>query len=206
MAEGAVLEDVTKLKGWPEVGKTYLVPSVWTGGSFFPVFPDGHTDDEMPTMHWHVDARFVTEGQEAELAANWKPYLASLRKIGVRREAAAELSLPDALKCALMMGFSDPTGNNRVAVQLRPMVCRYACVPWDAPPRDHYWIEKKYLPRAPRDGTLKAIRSADGRPICPHQKFDLTCVWDGKSSHVRCPMHGLLIDVSACRQEVEANG
>lgn len=189
-------EEVTSLRGWPEVGKTYLVAAIWAGYGWVPVFPDPHTDDELPCVHWHVDARFLPAAVEAFFAAQWPGYLANLRKLGVQREVVAELPLPIGVRIATTMGYADVTGDNPIRSVLRPMVCRYATIQWDGPPRDHYWNPKKYLPNAPRDGSLKAIRSSDGRPLCPHQKVDLTCVWDGQSSHVRCPLHGLLVDVS----------
>lgn len=199
----AEIEPVASLRRWPVVGKTYRVTSLWAGYGWVPVFPEPHTDQEITDPHWHVDARFLTPELEAIFAAAWPGFLEALKRKGVVREAVAELPLSDGLKVAINTGFSDPTGMNPPKVELRPMVCRYSAVQWDGPPRDHYWDKRVYLPKAPRDGTLKAVRSSDGRPLCPHQKFDLTCVWDGKSSHVRCPLHGLEIDVSNCARELE---
>jgi hypothetical protein len=54
--------------------------------------------------------------------------------------------------------------------QLVPMQCRYSRVEWDMPARDHWWKPRKYLPRTPRDGSLKALWSAEGRPLCPIKK------------------------------------
>ena len=185
------MRKVTELRGWPEVGKTYLVTCIWVGRGWYPVHPNSHSDDEGPVPHWHVDPRFISEEMERQLALSWPAFLDALPE--GQREPFMESAHPDGLKVALCMGLFNPAGGYRT--RLLPLVCRHAAVQWDMPARDEYWQKAKYLPQARRDGSLKAIRSADGRPLCPHQKFDLTCVWDGQSSHVRCPLHGLLVDV-----------
>jgi len=87
-----------------------------------------------------------------------------------------------------------PRGANalRLAANERPAEYRrFTCLrdlpPWRGPAR-HFL--------APTDHCAKA-RWTDGKPYCPHQGLQLAQFWDGKTETIRCPLHGLLIDM--CR-------
>ena len=196
---GIEFPEASKLKGWPEVGETYLVPfAQLPNGKLLPTYGKMHRCfDHDPLPHYHIDPRFLTEADEDYLAQEWAESAYALRN-----EPISQSQHPDALKGAL----SGTISFNKDSVRrLLPRRCRYGRVEWDVLPRDANWHQghfphmrdKRYVPGTAVDSTVSAIIK-DGRPRCPHQGFDLTCVWDGKSSYVRCPLHGLKVDMSKC--------
>jgi hypothetical protein len=192
---------VQSLTGWPEVGTTYFVPTVNLEHcgllSDWPVFPKPHGDEIAPTLpHYHCDARFISDEQRIALVTAWEATLPHTDPImAVLDNSALEMHN----RAALWFGVGPRFGQPLPRPRLKAMVCRHAAVRWDGTRRDlnwrHFW---KYMGAA--DEPFPAIVSNDLRPICPHQQIDLTVVWDGRESYVRCPAHGLLIDVRECRK------
>jgi len=190
---------VQSLRGWPEVGATYLVPTIRLEQfgllSDWPVFPKPHGDEIAPTiLHYHLDPRFITDDQRIVLVADWESPTAHANPNFAMFDNSA---LEAHNRAALCFGIAPRRGEPLPRPRLRAMVCRYAAVRWEGHRRDlhwrHFW---KYMGGA--DEPFPAIISNDGRPLCPHQQIDLSVVWDGREDYVRCPAHGLLIDVREC--------
>ena len=190
---------ITDIDGWPTVGETYLVLCArMPDGKVLPTYGPAHQCfDHEPGPHYHVDPRFLTVQDEEYMEMGWR-----YRPHTLNREPISYSKHPDALKAAL----SGTIAMNEDSVrQWLPRVCRYRRVLWDAKARDANWnkghlphmVGKRYIPGTPVDGKLRAIIK-NGKPTCPHQGFDLRTVWDGKSRTVRCPLHGIRVDMSRC--------
>lgn len=184
---------VTDLKGWPEVGQTYLVPTVlWEPGPCagdWPVMGRAHVDQDNPApRHYHTDPRFLSEEQEAAMADAWRSLQGAVATAQRYPQALAQSQHPDSIKGALLFAISATPGRVLAKAKLKPLVCRRSTVAWDAPPRDHHWPAKDVSVQF-AGGKATALRGRGGRPLCPHQRFDLTAVWDGKQQKVRFPLH-----------------
>lgn len=198
---------ITDLTTWPTVNAVYLVPHVYwpehemPGDPWVPIYGEKHTDFEDDVIeHVHVDPRFISEIQERQFAAFWQHYKAFHHLLALRKSKH-----PDGVKGAL--GFAPPVPAHFVP-QWKPRVCRRSRVQWDvagAGDADYHASEDdrvaalRFMAKVREGQSIKASTAQDGRPRCPHQQFDLTAVWDGKSRFVRCPLHGMKVDMSRCR-------
>lgn len=201
------MQKASELRGWPTVGETYLVPHVlWPRHEmprdpWVPIYGEKHTDFEDDEIeHVHVDPRFITAEQEETFATFWRSYEQFHHLLTLRKSKHS-----DGIKGAL--GFAPPVHPTFVPKWL-PRVCRYERIKWDvsgAGDADYHASEddliaaKRFMAKVREGRSIKA-KVSDGRPLCPHQGFDLTAVWDGKSKTVRCPLHGMKVDVSRCQQ------
>lgn len=201
------MQDVTDLREWPEVGQVYLVPTVHTEHcgllADWPVFqdarsdkmvvPDYNLDEEfirnfLRAPHFHPDPRFMTARQDEALARQWRKRLPTMAPgMAVMLESAH----PDHLKGALSFGIGGMS-EDVSPMMMKPLECTRQLVLWDVAPRgeewDVTWSEKGL--------SQKVVVSKSGLPLCPHHGLNLHCVWDRKSQAVRCPMHGLEVDMS----------
>ncbi len=211
------LENVTQLRQWPVIGKFYSVPCIYIEhcglATDWPVYGPAHIDNTrapspqlsadflrrfLHAPHFHVDPRFLTPEMEDALAAQWSNNRQSMKP---GKAVLLDSEHPDHIKAALTFGLGNLAGwAPRPA--LRPMKCVRSVVRWDVGARDREWIsEHKYT--LDFGSPQPAIQSEDGLPMCPHHALNLHCVWDGVSETVRCPMHGLEVDMRGCRRDCD---
>ena len=199
------VQQLSELTGPPVVGVTYLVPSIvdtWLlRWDRWPVRGRPHTEPGRGSLiDWHLDRRFLTKAQEAH-AAEMEGHLGEgeiykgpdpgngRRWPGSRITGQHHIVWAGADQGTGVPGFDRwLKAGQPPHPQLAPMVCRRPTVaPEPIVPR---WnLSSQY-------GTpAQAIITKDGRPLCPHQKVDLTgepCDSDGI---VTCPFHRLKVRV-----------
>lgn len=167
----AELRKVDELESPPIVGEDYLVLSIQVGRYFQPVFAVAHADHVDPDFeHYHPDRRFLSE----EIVSGYSPKALQFFGIINPFEPSWHQNLQNK-------GLS---ANERPA-EYRRFTCLRDLPPWRGPAR-HFL--------APTDHCAKA-RWTDGKPHCPHQGLQLAQFWDGEAETIRCPLHGLLVDM-----------
>lgn len=201
MQDAKGIQKLCEITGAPVVGETYLVPTVrahwaWNGArvlSDWPVIGPRHFEG---CLHWHLEPRFLTPDQEVATEAEERRH--GLAPVDREEALAAGIWWPglraarnEPLPDFSGMFFGLPVG----PVVFLPLRCRRPTVPREY---NHFWG----LSREPVD----PVRSADGRPLCPHKGADLTNVPCDAEGHAICPLHSLRVRVRSYTQAGEANG
>lgn len=166
----AKLRKVDELDGPPIVGEDYLVPCIKVGRYFQPVFGGAHIDHVRPELeHYHPDRRFLSE----EIVSGYSPKGAL--PFGVYNPCA--LTWHNKMQ-GVVIEAGDPP-------EYQPLTCLRELPEWCgvAPP----WLSAN-------DACAKA-RWKGGNPYCPHQGLQLAQFWDGETEVIRCPLHGLQVDM-----------
>lgn len=202
----ADLQKVETLKGPPVKGRTYLVQCAHAEFAglkdWWPVHPGPMVDNfngndtklENSPPHYHLDPRFFSNTQRKSASAMWADFC---DKVPDEGKAVLRQSRNPAWMCAAMSyaiathPIFRPEESTVDAVEHRPLICRLPIYEWDVPARDRHWNVK---PITGKGDNIPAIVSK-GRPRCPHNGMDLSGFWDGKSDAVRCPLHGLEVDM-----------
>lgn len=203
------LPKLTNLAAAPRVGKIYLVPTI--RAPFYGLWGDwavrGPQHQELPDgmIDWHLDRRFMTKAQERKLVELERAYVferGDTPNPGDGRRWPG--SRVGAYFTFLWLEEGVSTGNDVIdqlvlrgkppPATLLPRKCRRPTVEVEDMPE--YWdLAERYGEPA------EPIWSKDGRPLCPHQKVDLTgepCDSDGV---VTCPLHRLRV---RCRPPLAA--
>lgn len=169
----ADLRKVDELEGPPIVGEDYLVLSIELGLYYYqPVSTVAHIDHIVPGFgHYHLDRRFVSE----EVVSSCSPQPMGI--LGIRNPF--EPSWNRKLQRLYV------EAEDRPPAEYRRFTCLRELPPWQG-------IAEAWL--SPNDTCTKA-RWRDGKPYCPHQGVPLAQFWDGEAEVIRCPIHGLLVEM-----------
>lgn len=171
----ADLRKVEELDGPPIVGEDYLVPSIDVWDEFCPVFGVSHIDHWLPEVeHYHLDRRFLSE----RIVRAWSSQPHLDEAFGF-----SDASIPWNVKLQTVA-----IDAKRPSAQYRRFTCLRELPEWGG---------KALRFVSPNDTCTKA-RWIDGKPHCPHQGTPLAQFWNGKAEVIRCPVHGLRVDM---RQE-----
>ena len=212
-AEGTIEpQKLTSLDAAPLVGETYLVPTVYAPfyglWGDWPVRGPSHRELPMGLIDWHLDRRFLTKRQEincAQLEAGYifergdTPNPGDGRRWPGSRVAAYYTLLwaeegamweePETWRGVdnwvideLLLRGSPPSP------KLLPRKCRRPTVEPEPMPEPWDLSETYGSPATP-------ILTKEGRPLCPHQKVDLTGEPCDKDGIVTCPLHRLRVKV-----------
>jgi hypothetical protein len=178
-----------RLKEPPIVGKWYMVPAIlWNrsywggyedvlhglqttlGAKWWPVWGIKHTDVKhfnFPTLHYHIDPRFLGKRHWAELRSeSW--HESALEK--VQSSPINHTELPG--------GPPKPI--------LRRMRCTMDHSEWQ-------WAEQKTVASLNAEFAGKQCGSGKRGFVCPHKHFPLGSV-KAVDGVVTCPLHGMRID------------
>ncbi len=168
----ADLRKVEELDGPPIVGEDYLVLSIDVWDEFCPVFGGAHIDHWIPHIeHYHLDRRFLSE----RIVRAWGSQTHLGEYVGI-----SDASVPWNVK---IQGTAiDAKG---ASAQYRRFTCLRELPQWHG---------KALEVMSPSDTCAKA-RWIGGKPHCPHQGTPLAQFWDGKAEVIRCPVHGLLVEM-----------
>lgn len=178
MADG-VIKMVADLREAPVEGRYYFVPTVeyvWLNRmAVWPVIGPLHHDREIgfPRLHFHIDARFLTEPQ--------------LRLLNAEQAKFARYSVLNARPMSEIPGRPLPR-----RATLRRRKCTLSRFAWTVPTD-----LTAGLGLEPRYPDAKAILKPDGRQLCPHRKVDLSQFAEDVDGLKTCPIHGLRVD---CRR------
>jgi hypothetical protein len=189
---------VSDLRSPPVIGETYLVRTVrgaiYGSERVWPVLGPPHTEDGI-VWDWHVDYRFITAEQEAEFAPYDYPQCFPSPQPGQRWPGSlAARQIP--VKWWTFSPSAKPNMTWREWVCRRPTVAPerpLAAFPF--PPR-----ERKYGDPAP------AVWTKDGRPLCPHQRVDLSQWPQEADGSVICPIHKLRVMCRRPGSDGDASG
>ncbi|MDP2010633.1 MAG: hypothetical protein Q8K11_10680 [Phenylobacterium sp.] len=203
-----MVQKLSEITRAPVIGETYLVPTIvdtWLlRWDRWPVRGKPHTEiGRGPLIDWHLDRRFLTEAQD-EHAAEMEGHLAP-GEIFMGPDPGAGRRWPGSRITGqhhIVWSGADRTGTGvegfdrwlKAGVpphpELTPLVCRHPTV---APePMVPAWNLSEYGFGSP----AHAIITNDGRPLCPHQKVDLTGEPCDRDGVVICPFHRLRVKVS----------
>jgi hypothetical protein len=182
------LESVLALAHPPVVGGVYLVPVVsaaWCGrADQWPVIQAQPHSDLPGVRDWHLDYRFLTEGQEL--------YAAAVEAGSAIWDHMPEHDGPNrwpgsrAARQLTMLRLSNEP--DFPAAVLRPLTCRRPTI---APEP----LSKPWTDLGERHGNpAPCLRGAGGRLLCPHQKMDLTHWPREPDGTIICPLHRLRVD------------
>lgn len=192
---------LSRLTTAPVVGRNYLVPTIHA--PFYGLWGDwavrGPQHQELPNgmIDWHLDRRFLTKAQELKLIELEGAYLyergdtpdpgEGRRWPGSRAAAYFTFiwmepgaSSGNEIIDAWVLRGSPPSANLTVRKCRRPTV-RVEDMP-------EYWDLGDVYGRP-----ASAILGKDGRPLCPHQKVDLTGEPQDEDGIVTCPLHRLRV-------------
>lgn len=183
------MKRLAELREPPVPGRTYLVPVVEDYPYFarrddWPVIGPRHADGEFfnfPDPHYHVDPRFLTEGQARFIAR--RAYLPDKKDGSARRLDMVVGSYPLSSR-----GSEVPKG----LPVLKPRRCRASTY--------GYAYSGNPAIRALNEafeGRQAAICMRDGRKLCPHRKVDLSTFLPDDNGFVTCPLHGLRVQMGA---------
>lgn len=171
---------LSELREPPVVGRYYMVPTIHGAlleiTDDWPVLGALHHDRggplNFPHNHYHVDARFLTAGQERKL----RPW-ASGSLVGEPIER-------------VVSGWV--IHNLRWNCIGRPPLARKRCrrESWNYAAGHMLAIQRL---REERGDPVEPIRRADGRLLCPHRKADLSQFPPDQDGIVTCPLHGLRV-------------
>jgi len=172
--------------GNPDVGRTYLVPSVfaiWNGDKkWWPVMGRQHSDSRFfgfEAQHYHVDMRFLPRLKiqcTALFECDETDPQKAFRK-GVMLLSASPLQVNSELN---QVGLHTPVP--------RRAKCQSAVVDMAA------YRDFSAKAQAEMAATLPpAKRGDDGHFICPHQGFSLKQISPDEQGQLVCPLHGLKI-------------
>lgn len=176
--------NVNMLQSPPRPGQSYWVPTFQTQlnglrSMAWPVlFPIQVDDWNKELLHFHFDARFLTEEQ-----------------IEAMRLSLSPNDRPDI--------YSPDMPEREMAIRGQVFDLEQ-----HEGPREPQWryLECQRLPMPFTGGCIKYLKDKqggkpvqcvmrNGTPFCPHQRTALLGFWDGQSQTVRCPMHGLEVDM-----------
>lgn len=178
---------LSSLREPPVVGRYYMVPCVrwsWYGlVRDWPVNGPLHHDREgigFAEVHYHIDGRFLTE-REARLAfqVRWDGVVNNL----------------NATPLANLRGRGPFAQGMPVQPTLVRKRCSRSTYGFDVPGHmtKSWGLPERYGAPAP------AICRKDGRKLCPHRKVDLSQFPADANGLVKCPLHGLLVQVAPAR-------
>ena len=167
-------------RGAPAIGETYLVNAIRMQGAWWPILGHPHADRWMPDFHHaHFDSRFL---------APWQLTIIKRILLSDMMKGLGSYSGPLTWQEYIRVTGIDATGKE---TSTQPFKCEREIIPWEGPANTGLRYLLKGRSKCP-------VAIVDGAPHCPHQKLPLASVWDGKSKTVRCPLHGLEVDMTAC--------
>lgn len=178
----ALTEKLSTLSKRPIVGRHYLVPAVTIEycriTAQWPVRGPMHEDKEFfsfSARHYHLDPRFVESHQARKLRSYFGrslQFIAEQFPVHGEWRRGGDCNSPP-----------------------RARLVEMKCVRRDAP-YEHFTspavieLNNHFRDQPP-------IRSADGRVLCPHRRYDLSTVPVDADGYVTCPLHGLRV---RCRE------
>lgn len=181
-----MIGSIDTLRSPPRVGANYLVPTIehnWAGQLFaWPVLLPMHTDPDLgfDLPHWNVDARFITAEMERHLTAQLR-----------HAYPPAKVASRSAFHLAATMVLADERGSKFLphVPTWRALECRRATSPATQFPD---WMAECIQAQF---SSPARPRKRGGRMYCPHRGADLTAIKPDRQGFVRCPLHGLRVQV-----------
>lgn len=182
------MERIEDLRKPPVIGKFYLVPTVFYNymgiDAAWPVIGPKHNDDKFlnfPYLHYHVDARFITE-------TLWR----RLDRSGydatdvVTRRPLCSLACPRVYKNGIAQRASHPP---------RLWAVKRCARHWEPYPQgDQPSVMRLHHHFAGQQADYK-----DGQWLCPHRQVGLGSLVPDDDGFVTCPLHGLRINCATGR-------
>lgn len=173
---------LSELREPPTVGSFYLVPVIeykyMDIQALWPVLGPLHDDREFfnfPELHYHVDARFLSDRIVERLTRYWQPTIAHV----VGR--------------APLHRRGEPLPKGRPALRRRK--CYRTGTEYE-----FGGAEPVQQLRAKFGDPAEPISRRDGRILCPHRKVDLSNFPVADDGTVTCPLHGLKV---RCRDQAQ---
>ena len=187
------VERIDRVESAPVLGQRYLVPTIlhrWGGiTDTWPVLLPLHRDAliNFDYEHWHVDARFTSQNQDA-LARTWiKRIMPVLEARDLLVPLDNERLLPEAGRSVALLAH----GNEPLC--LEPTWVERTCRRAFSPSQIRCERIERLLHVAFGE-TPKAIEHG-GRFYCPHHGADITHVCNNSDGTRTCPMHGLRVAI-----------